>query len=251
MTPLHDQDVATSYAAWIGALREAGGLEPPESEVIDVALACGRVSAQAVVARHSSPGFDAAAMDGIAVAAAATTAAPLTLAPGAFARVDTGDPLPPGTDAVVRSEDVVLAPTAALEHEVAPYSNVRQVGEDVAAGDLLLQAGRRLGPADLAVVASAGTATIAVLRRPVVAILPSGDELVEAGAVLRPGEIVETNSLMLERWSSRPAALPSGCRSCRTTKCFSPRPSHALPRAPTSFSSWPAPRGEPAITRWR
>jgi putative molybdopterin biosynthesis protein len=197
MTAIHGRDAATSYDAWVGALEAAGGLQPLSAEVVDIALAAGRVSAQAVVARRPSPGFDAAAMDGIAVSATTTAAAPVTLVAPAFSHVDTGDPLPPGTDAVVRSEDVVVGDGVTLAHEVAPYTNVRQVGEDVAAGDLLVRAGRRLGAADLAVVASAGEATIAVLRRPVVAIVPSGDELVEPGRDPRAGEIVETNSLML------------------------------------------------------
>ena len=197
MTPLHDVDVATAYDAWLAALEEAGGPQPLTAETIDIALAAGRVTALAVTARRSSPAFDAAAMDGIALAAATTVGAPVTLSPNAFHLVDTGDPLPPGTDAVVRSEDVVLGAGATVEHEVTPYTHVRQAGEDVAAGDLLIQAGRSLGPADLAVVASSGETTITVRRRPVVAILPSGDELVPLGAEVRPGEIVETNALML------------------------------------------------------
>jgi len=172
-------------------------MQPLTTETIDLALAVGRMTAEPVVARRSSPAFDAAAMDGIAVAAIATRGAPVTLSADAFRLVDTGDLLPPGTDAVVRREDVALVAGATVEREVVPYANVRQVGEDVAVGDLLLQAGRHLRPADLAVVASSGEVTIAVRRRPVVTILPSGDELVPLGADLGPGEIFETNSLML------------------------------------------------------
>ncbi len=197
MTHLRNVDVATARNAWLEALRRAGGLRPLPSETIDLAVAADRVTARAVVARRSSPAFDAAAMDGIAVAAKATVGSPVTLPDDLFHHIDTGDPLPSRTDAVVRREDIVLATGATIEREVAPYANVRLVGEDVAAGDLLLEPGRRLGPADLAVAASAGETTIAVRRRPVVVILPSGDELVPVGADLGPGEIVETNSLML------------------------------------------------------
>jgi putative molybdopterin biosynthesis protein len=196
-TPLQGVDVATAYHAWLASLRRAGGMQPLGAETIDVALAAGRVTARAVMAARSSPSFDAAAMDGIAVAALATSGAPVILSVDAFRPVDTGDPLPQGTDAVVRREDVVLAAEATVGHPVAPYTNVRQVGEDVAAGDLLLQAGRHLRPADLAVAASAGEATIAVRRRPVVTILPSGNELVPLGAEIRTGQVFETNSLML------------------------------------------------------
>ncbi len=195
--PLRDVDVATARDAWLAALRKAGGLQPLATETVDPAVAVGRVSARPVMARRSSPAFDAAAMDGIAVDAAATAGAPVILSAGAYALVDTGDPLPPGTDAVVRREDVVLGVDATVDHAVAPYANVRTVGEDVAAGDLLLQPGRRLSPADVAVAASAGETTIVVRRRPIVAILPSGDELVPVGTELGTGEIVETNSLML------------------------------------------------------
>ncbi len=197
MTPLRNADVATARNAWLAALRRAGGLQLLPTETVDLAIAVGRVTAQAVVARRSSPAFDAAAMDGIAVAASATVGSPVTLTDNAFHHVDTGDSLPPGTDAVVRREDVVLATGATVEHEIEPYANVRQVGEDVAAGDLLLGPGRRLGPADLAVAASAGETTIVVRRPPIVVILPSGDELVPLGVDLEPGQIVETNSLML------------------------------------------------------
>ena len=195
--PLRNVDAATAFEAWLDALREAGGLQPLAVESIGLAAAVGRVAAHAALARRSSPPFDAAAMDGIAVAAVATRGAPLTLPPDAFRPIDTGDPLPPGTDAVVKREDVVVETGATVECEVMPWLNVRQIGEDVAAGDVLVQSGRRLTPADLAVVASAGETAITVTRRPVVAILPSGDELVPLGSDPRPGELVETNSLML------------------------------------------------------
>ena len=197
MTPLRNADVATARDAWLTALRRAGGLQLLPTETIDLATAVGRVTAAGVVARRSAPAFDAAAMDGIAVAASSTAGSPVTLDAAAFHLVDTGDALPPGTDAVVRREDVVLTTGATVEHESVSYANVRQVGEDVAAGDLLFEAGRRLGPADLAVAASAGETTILARQRPAVAILPSGDELVPVGGELAPGQFVDTNSLML------------------------------------------------------
>jgi putative molybdopterin biosynthesis protein len=197
VTALHGSDTATSLRAWLDAVRAAGGLLPLPVETVPLPRAAGRVTARPIVARGSTPSYDAAAMDGIALAAAATAGAPLTLPPAAFTRVDTGDPLPPGTDAVVRREEVQLAEEAHLEREVLPFENVRQVGEDIAAGDLVFPAGRSLGPADLAVLASVGETAVTVWRRPVVAVLPTGDELVPLGAPAGLGEIVDTNSLML------------------------------------------------------
>jgi len=197
MTPLHGQDVETSYDAWVDALRAAGGLTAIEVETVGLEAASGRVTARAIVASRSSPPFDAAAMDGIAVAAAATAGAPVTLTADAYLAVDTGDPLPPKADAVVRREDVVVEAGATVEREVVPYTDVRQVGEDLAAGDLVFPAGHCLRPPDLAVMASVGETSVAVGRRPIVVILPSGDELVPLGTDPGAGQIVETNSLML------------------------------------------------------
>jgi putative molybdopterin biosynthesis protein len=195
--PLLNADATTALTAWLDAVRRAGGLEPLGSETVALAKADGRIASEPITASSSSPGFDAAAMDGIAVASADTAAAPVALAADRFRRVDTGDVLPEGTDAVVRSEDVDVTDSALINSVVDSYANVRQAGEDVAAGELIVRAGQRLGPADLAVVASAGESSIRVRRRPVVAIVPTGDELVPLGTVAAPGQIVETNSLML------------------------------------------------------
>jgi putative molybdopterin biosynthesis protein len=195
--PLHGQDVETSYDAWIDALSSAGGLRPLGRETVGLELAAGRVTADAIFASRSAPAFDAAAMDGIAVAARATKGAPLTLDEDAYRTVDTGDPMPSGTDAVVRREDVVVEDGSRIERPVAPFTHVRQVGEDVAAGDLVFPAGRLLRPADLAVLGSVGETAVLVRQRPIVAILPSGDELVPLGAEPGMDEIIETNSLML------------------------------------------------------
>ncbi len=197
MSPLHGADVAVSLAAWLDAVRRAGGLQPPGTEVIALARALGRVTAEPIRASRSTPAFDAAAMDGYAVTAASTAGAPVVLPEGAFRHVDTGDRLPADTDAVARREDVVVDGGLRLARPVPPYANVRQVGEDVAAGDLLFAAGRCLRPPDLAVLASVGESTASVRRRPHVVIVPSGDELVPLGTLPRDGQIVDTNSLML------------------------------------------------------
>ena len=197
MTTLHGADVAASLAAWLDAVRRAGGLQSLATDVIALDRALGRVTAEPIRARRSAPGFDAAAMDGYAVTAAATADAPVVLAEGTFRHVDTGDPLPSEADAVAKREDVVVDDGLRLARPVPSYANVRQVGEDVAAGELLFAAGRCLRPADLAVLASVGETTVSVRRQPHVVIVPSGNELVALGAELGDGQIVDTNSLML------------------------------------------------------
>jgi len=160
------------------------------------------VTAEAVWARRSSPDYDTAAMDGIAVRAAATVGAspttPLHLDGGDFVTVDTGDPLPDGFDAVVMREDVHLNGAQAELHAAAsPYQHVRSIGEDVSATELLLPEGHRLRPVDVAAAGAAGVTELVVRRRPVVAIVPTGDEIRPLGSTLARGEIPDTNSLML------------------------------------------------------
>ena len=173
---------------------------PPERVGLEAAI--GRVTAEAVWARRSSPDYDTAAMDGIAVRAPATVGAspttPLLLDPDDFGTVDTGDPLPDGFDAVVMREDVHLnGAKAELQAAAAPYQHVRSIGEDVSATELLLPEGHRLRPVDVAAAGAAGLTELTVRRRPRVAIVPTGDEIRRLGTTLARGEIPDTNSLML------------------------------------------------------
>lgn len=150
-------------------------------------------------------------MDGIAIKAAAAGGAGVWQLPtGAFAWVDTGDPVPAGLDAVVERERVRLgADGSARITGPAPRGlNVRAVGEDFPAGQPLVPAGHRLRPADLAAAAAAGHATLAVARRPVVAIIPTGDEIRPAGSALGPGEVTDSNSILLASRAAELGARP-------------------------------------------
>ncbi|MFL6120953.1 molybdopterin biosynthesis protein [Actinophytocola sp.] len=195
-----DVPAVEAHAAWREA-RAATGC-PPRVEVVGVpvAEAVGRVTAEPVWARRSSPAFDSAGMDGIAVRAADTVGAaettPVLLTD--FEVVDTGDPLPAGYDAVVMREHVHrVGDRAELRAAVPPYQHVRSIGEDISAAELLLPAGHRLRPVDVAACAAAGVVELAVRRAPVVAVIPTGDEIRPIGASLEPGDILDTNSLML------------------------------------------------------
>jgi putative molybdopterin biosynthesis protein len=190
-----------------------------DSEVIAVGEALGRVTVAPVTARWPSPRTDCAAMDGIAVRAADLAPAPARLPAGTFDWIDTGDPMPPGTDIVVVRErllpqadgSMIIAAGAATGRRTghgARKRNVRTAGEDFAAGEVLVPAGRRLRPGDLAAVAAGGHATVAVARRPVVAIIPTGDEIRPVGTVPRFGDIIDTNSLMLAARCRQLGAVP-------------------------------------------
>ena len=194
---------AAAYAAWLACCTEAGWAPVVVGERVPLADAVGRTTARDVHAHRSSPAQERAAMDGVAVRAADTAGAsearPLRLRPGTYDVVDTGDPLPGGRDAVIMREHVRrgIGDVVEVVAPVPPGRHVRPVGEDVVAGELLLPAGHRVRPVDTAMVATAGHSDLPVTRRPIVAILPTGDEIRPVGTPLGPGDIVDTNSLML------------------------------------------------------
>lgn len=212
---IHDRPAAEALAAWEEACAAAGCPERLDSVRMALDDAVGRVTAEPVWALTSSPPFDAAAMDGIAVHAEDTVGAsetsPVRLDAGAFEIVDTGDPIPGDFDAVVMREDVHTDGDAVeLLAAAAPYQHVRSIGEDVSAAELLLPAGHRLRPVDVAAAGAAGATELVVRRRPVVTVIPTGDEIRPIGSKLGEGELPDTNSMMLAA-----QAEAAGCEAHR------------------------------------
>jgi putative molybdopterin biosynthesis protein len=216
--PVYLQDIPLSEAVnrFEKALEAAGlgGILGEESLELTENL-IGRVTARAVWARISSPHYHAAAMDGFALRAediaGAMPTSPVTLAVGTQAvYVDTGDPLPLWANTVVPIENVeALDPAGQVTPEnrhphsirlraaLPPWSHVRPMGEDIVATQLVLPAGHVLRPVDLGAVAAAGHDHIVVSRKPRVAILPTGTELISIGQPIESGRIIEYNSLVL------------------------------------------------------
>lgn len=191
---------------------------PLPAEHVHVTRALGRVLAADVAAGVDLPGFDNSAMDGYAVRAAdlagagpdrpvllpvdgdlaAGDTARHVLAPGRALRIMTGAPLPDGCDAVVPVELTDgSAETVAVRLEPEVGRHVRRRGEDVRAGDVVLRAGTRVGPGHVALAAAANVAELTVHRRPRVAVVSTGDELVTVGSTLEHGQIVDSNQTML------------------------------------------------------
>ncbi len=200
-------------------LRQLGALEPLDAEVSAVDGALGRVTAEPVFARISSPHYHASAMDGIAVRAAdtfkASETSPVSLRLGSQAYpVDTGDPLPAGCDAVIMIEQVHR--TAADEVEIlagaAPWQHIRPLGEDLVATEMIVPANHRLRPIDLGGILAGGLTEVSVRAIPRVAVLPTGTELVQPGAELKPGSIIEYNSRIIgglvSAWGGQPTRYP-------------------------------------------
>lgn len=201
-------------------------LHPVSTETLPLTACIQRVLAADIAATDDLPPFDNSSMDGFALRAADTTraapASPLTLrvvadipagstpsvslSAGQAARVMTGAPLPPGADAVIPVEDTdfhdrspgsAIPETITIEKSLRPGENVRPRGMDIRRGEIALQKGTVLKPQDVGLLAMLGFPQVTVYKKPLAALLSSGDELLEVDAPLQPGKIRDSNSYML------------------------------------------------------
>ena len=192
----------------------AGARAPTAVESVPLRRAAGRVLAGDLAARRTQPPCDVSAMDGYAVRAGDIAAVPTSLAlvgesaagrafagevgPGEAARIFTGAPVPRGADTVVIQENTTAADgRVTVRQSEPPGRHLRRAGQDFRRGEVLLAAGRRLGAADLALAAAMSHPVLPVFRRPLVAVLATGDELVQPGEEPGPGQIVASNSFAL------------------------------------------------------
>ncbi len=198
------------------ALAEAASIEGTER--VALADADGRVLAEPLVAGLDLPPWDNSAMDGYALRLADWQGEPLAvsqrilagcapqpLQPGTCARIFTGAPLPEGAELVEMQENVeVLADgRVRLLEPLKVGQNVRARGQETRSGEIVLPAGTRLGPIEMGLCASLGAAELVVRRRPVVAVISTGDELVPPGQALGPGQIYNSNRSLLIAWLKR------------------------------------------------
>ena len=188
------------------------GTAPLKSESVPLAEAGGRTLAEPLKARRTQPPFDSSAMDGYAVRAADTAKVPATLkvvgisaagrryngtlGPGEAVRIFTGAPVPAGADAILIQENAQAHDdgTVTARETTVAGQHVRRAGLDFQEGALLLEPGRRLGMREIALAAAMGHATLPVRRRPRVAIIATGDELVAPGIVPKPDQIYASTS---------------------------------------------------------
>ena len=194
-------------------------------ETIPVGAALGRVLAQNVLAKTTTPPTDVSAMDGYAVRLSdaqeagnrlhvtgeipAGTVPTHRLAAGEAIRIFTGAPLPEGADHILiqeeahRTGDVIEVTTLQTSSR-----HIRKAGRDFAEGDVLVPPGKWLSPADLGLAAAGNNSTVTVSRRPVIAIIPGGDELLPPGSELSPGKIIDSNSTalaaLIHTWGGEP-----------------------------------------------
>ena len=195
------------------------GCVPNESVRVSLDDALGCITAEEVVAREQVPPFANTAVDGYAVIASDTTTVPVTLRVtgtvragmsgldtpvemGCAVRIMTGAPVPPGADAIVMVEDTEGSPdsdSVVITAAASVDQHIRPAGDDVNPGDAVVAVGTELTAAHLGVLATIGVTDIAVIRRPRVGVISTGDELVDDGSALAPGQIRDSNRLTLRK----------------------------------------------------
>ena len=190
----------------------------PKTEVIPVFESCGRVTARAVYAHICAPHYAASAMDGVAVNAkdtfGATETTPVTLQPGQYTVLDTGDPIPEDRDAVIMVEDIVKNEDGSItiHAAAAPWQHIRQIGEDVCAGEMILPGHMTVSPAAIGAMIAGGVLEIEVIRKPLIGIIPTGDEIIPPCTDPKPGDILEFNgsifSAMVKSWGAEAVVYP-------------------------------------------
>jgi molybdopterin molybdotransferase len=245
-------------------------------ERVGVGDALGRTLATDLKAKRDQPPCDVSAMDGYAVRAADVERVPAKLAlageasagrawprrvgPGQAVRIFTGAPVPQGADAIVIQENATRYDGhIEVAEPAAPGRFIRRRGLDFHRGETLLEASGRLGPRELALAASMGHGTLSVRRRPVVAILGTGNELVPPGTTPRAGQIVSSNSIALaglvKLWGGRAhdlgiahddmAATRRAVRRAENADVLSPPAAH-----PSASTTWCARRWSRKATSW-
>jgi putative molybdopterin biosynthesis protein len=234
---LEDIPLDEAWQAFVDALAAHGLWQPLPAETVRLSAAAGRVTAEPVWAKLSAPHYHASAMDGYAVRArdteGATETHPLRLAlveedtieprpTRPVQAVNTGHPLPHWANAVIMIEHTQPVTDEhgrrgiEIRASVPPWQHVRPMGEDMVATELVLPANQRLRPVDLGALAGSGHASVTVYRRPRVAIIPTGSELVDvdqaAEGSIAPGQIIEYNSIVLgaqaQQWGATATRWP-------------------------------------------
>ena len=212
-TPLHE-----ALTKWLSRFDSEESGRPLPGEIIHVKDSLGRITAEAIIAKISSPFYHSSAMDGYAVrfvdTFGASETSPKRLRTEEQAvYVDTGDPMPDGFNAVIMIEDVNIVgakskgQSAKSEKDepgyieiispATPWQNVRVIGEDIVATELILPENHRIRPVDTGAMLAAGYTEVAVRRKPKVVVIPTGTEIVEPGTELKKGDIIEFNSRIL------------------------------------------------------
>ena len=212
-TPLHE-----ALTKWLSRFDSEESGRPLPGEIIHVKDSLGRITAEAIIAKISSPFYHSSAMDGYAVrfvdTFGASETSPKRLRTEEQAvYVDTGDPMPDGFNAVIMIEDVNIVRAKSKEQSAksekdesgyieiispaTPWQNVRVIGEDIVATELILPENHRIRPVDTGAMLAAGYTEVAVRRKPKVVIIPTGTEIVEPGTELKKGDIIEFNSRIL------------------------------------------------------
>jgi putative molybdopterin biosynthesis protein len=206
---IDNMNLDEAQGLWSQKLSKAGLLNPIGSETIPVDQSLGRITAEPVFARISSPFYNAAAMDGIGVryqdtiGASETTPVRLTLHQQ-FEWVNTGNVLPENFDSVIMVEDVqpVDDNTVEIIAPVTPWKHVRTIGEDIVTTELILPDGHLIRPIDIGAMLATGLTEIKVLKIPRAIVIPTGSELVQPGEPLKSGNIIEFNSRVLAGYLS-------------------------------------------------
>jgi putative molybdopterin biosynthesis protein len=185
-----------------------------QSEQVTTWEAAGRVTAEAVFAKISSPHYNSSAMDGIATLSTKTYGASeknhVLLEEGKdYTVVDTGDPIPSEYDCVLMVEDLIREDENKVKiyKSASSYQNIRPIGEDIVENQLILPSNHKIRPVDIGAAMAGGVNSISVYKRPVVGVIPTGTEIVEAGSKLKVGDIIDFNSRVfssqIEEWGGK------------------------------------------------
>ena len=194
----------------------------PQAEEVDLSDALGRVTFEPVFAKVSSPNYNAAAMDGIAVRAVdtgeATEVRPVSLEEGRdFIYVNTGNQIKEPWDAVIMIEDVIHTEEGRVQilSSAYPWQHIRQIGEDIVATEMILPSKHRIRPMDLGALIAGGTQKVLVYKKPKVGILPTGTEIVEDISQVTDGKIIDSNSRVFSAMTLENGGEPTRYSPCK------------------------------------